>query len=226
MLNSLKLSNFRRHTSLEVNFTNGIQAIRAVNEGGKSSMLESIAYALFGSKALRTPLSDCVTWGEDVKSLKVVLTLQSGNDIYTFSRASSGAEVLKNGAVFCTGQNEVSALAAQLLGADINTASKLFLATQNGLRGALDDGAKTLSLLIEELAGLSAFDLILDRAQERLTLGSPSLLEERLKGAEETQQTATIKFEVDIKRGIINEVSWNTEYQKDYTRGNSQGSKG
>lgn len=64
------------------------------------------------------------------------------------------------------------------------------------------------------------------KVRKHNNLANVQAIIERLKGAEETQQTATIKFEVDIKRGIINEVSWNTEYQKDYTRGNSQGSKG
>lgn len=64
------------------------------------------------------------------------------------------------------------------------------------------------------------------KVRKHNNLANVQAIIERLKGAEETQQTATIKFEVDIKRGQINEVSWNTEYQKDYTRGNSQGSKG
>lgn len=63
------------------------------------------------------------------------------------------------------------------------------------------------------------------RVRKHNNLANVQAIIERLKSAEETQQTATIKFEVEFRKGNINEVSWNTEYSKDYTRGNSQGSK-
>ena len=191
MLGNLKLTNFRRHRDIAVSFTDGIQALRGANEMGKSSLLESVSYALFGSKALRTPLEQAVTWGEDVKTLKVELEFISGGVVHSFKRGKSGAEVIKNGEVFVTGQNEVSSFAASLLGADLTSSNKLLFASQNGLRGALEEGPKALSQMIEDLAGFDAFDTILDAAQEKLSLGSPSLLEERLKGAMQTLATAS-----------------------------------
>jgi len=191
MLNNLALTNFRKHQSLSVDFTPGMNVIRAVNEGGKSTMLEGIAYALFGSRSLRTPIEQTVTWGEPVNTLKVELAVTVGDKVYNFKRSKSGAEVTVNGTVYCTGQNEVSALAASLLGADSTTASKLLLASQNGIRGALEEGPKALSLLIEDLADMAVFDTILEAAQTKLALGSPLLIEERLKGAESTLEAAT-----------------------------------
>ena len=191
MLNSLKLTNFRKVTSDEMIFTPGINVIRGLNESSKSTRLESIAYALFGSRSLRTPIEQTVTWGEPVNTLKVELAITVGDKVYNFKRSKSGAEVTVNGTVFCTGQNEVSALAASLLGADATTASKLLLASQNGIRGALEEGPKALSMLIEDLADMAVFDTILEAAQTKLALGSPLLLEERLKGAESTLEAAT-----------------------------------
>lgn len=191
MLNTLKLTNYRRHRDLNIDFTNGIQVIRAANEGGKSTMLEAVAYALFGSKALRTSLDEAVTWGEPVNSLKVELTISAEGRVYKYSRSKCGAEVVLDGNVFCTGQTEVTNLSALLLGADGNTAAKLMFAPQNSIRGALDGGPKELSVLIEQLSGMEAFDQILEAAQTKLALGSPNLLEERLKGAEATLAAAT-----------------------------------
>ena len=191
MLNSLKLTNFRKVTSDEMIFTPGINVIRGLNESSKSTRLESIAYALFGSRSLRTPIEQTVTWGEPVNTMKVELAITVGDKVYNFKRSKSGAEVTVNGTVFCTGQNEVSALAASLLGADATTASKLLLASQNGIRGALEEGPKALSMLIEDLADMAVFDTILEAAQTKLALGSPLLLEERLKGAESTLEAAT-----------------------------------
>lgn len=191
MLTKLKLTNFKRHRDLTIEFADGINATRGANEAGKSSMLHAIGYALFGTKALPHSLDDSVTWGEDVKTLKVELTMVLGGITYTFKRGKSGAEVIKGGDVFVTGQNEVTGFAATLLGADGNTSTKLMFASQNGLRGALEEGPKALSQMIEDLAGFDTFDRILDAAQDKLVLGTPSLLEERLKGAQATLEAAS-----------------------------------
>jgi len=191
MITSLKLTNFRKIVSDEMIFTPGINVIKGPNEASKSSRLEAIAYALFGSRALRTPLEATVTREKPLSSMKVVLALNIGRDSYIFTRAKSGSEVIKNGVVFCTGQNETSALAATFLGADINTSGKLLLADQNSIRGVLSGGPKELSTFLEDLAGFDTFDRILDAASKKLALGSASLLEAQLKGAENTLAAAT-----------------------------------
>lgn len=193
MLNSLKLENFRKVISEEMVFTRGINVFRGANESSKSTRLEAIAYALFGTKALRTPLEQCVTWGTDVKKLKVTLVLTAGGVKHTFTRSKGGAEVAVEffKGPFVTGQTEVSNFAASLLGADAGTATKLLMASQNGIRGALEEGPKALSQMIEDLASFDTFDRILDAASKKLALGSPALIEAQLKGAENTLAAAT-----------------------------------
>lgn len=71
MIAHLKLTNFRRHRSAEFNFGSGLAAITGGNENGKSTIVEGMAYAIFGTRALRTPLADAVTWGEKESTLKV-----------------------------------------------------------------------------------------------------------------------------------------------------------
>jgi len=193
MLVRLKLENFRKAVSEETIFTPGINLFRGVNEAGKTTRLEAISYALFGSRSLRTPLEQCVTWGTDVKKLRVTLVLTAGGVKHTFTRSKSGAEVRLNDSdsPFVTGQTEVSNFAASLLGADASTANSLLMASQNRLRGALEEGPKALSQMIEDLAGFDTFDRILDAASKKLALGSASLLDAQLKGAENTLAAAT-----------------------------------
>lgn len=193
MLVRLKLENFRKVVSEETIFTPGINLFRGVNEAGKTTRLEAISYALFGSRSLRTPLEQCVTWGTDVKKLRVTLVLTAGGVKHTFTRSKSGAEVrLNDSAVpFVTGQTEVSNFAASLLWADAQTATKLLMASQNDIRGVLSGGPKELSTFLEDLAGFNTFDRILDAASKKLALGSASLLEAQLKGAENTLAAAT-----------------------------------
>src|SRR5574340_1107364 len=129
MLKKLTLTYFRKHEDRTFDFSEGLNVFRAANESGKSSCLEAIAYTLFGAKALAEPLEKVVTWGHKPNELKVVLHFGE----HVFSRSTRGAEVTLNGEVVCTGQNEVSAFAAALLGADMTMAANLMMASQPAL---------------------------------------------------------------------------------------------
>jgi exonuclease SbcC len=59
----LKLTNFRQHTDRELRFERGLIALRGLNEAGKTTVLEAIAYAMFGTTALRESIDDVVSWG-------------------------------------------------------------------------------------------------------------------------------------------------------------------
>lgn len=180
MIKHLELRNFRRHVDLSIAFNGGLTAIRGGNEQGKSTCIEGILYALFGAKALRNTLADTVTWGVAESKLSAVLVLESEGKTYTFKRSKGGAEVVVDGTPFVVGQTEVTAFAANLLGVDATTASKLMLASQNGLRGSLEQGPKATSTMIEGLADFDLFDRLLERMQEKLLLGAPALLEGRV----------------------------------------------
>lgn len=193
MLNKLTLQYFRRHESLSIDFTTGINVIRGANEAGKTTIHQAISYALFGAKALGQPIDEVVTWGIEPRKLKVTLVLTVGGVKHTFTRSKGSAEVTLNGSrtPFVTGQIEVSNFAASLLGADATSASKLLMASQNGIRGALEEGPKALSEMIEDLASFDTFDRILDAASKKLALGSATMIEAQLKGAESTLAAAT-----------------------------------
>lgn len=197
MITNIKLTNFRKHTNLEVALTEGLNVWRGANEAGKSSVLEGVAYCLFGSKALRNTLAETVTWGRKESELSAEVVLEVSGTAYTFTRSKAGAEVVTGGKVHVTGQNEVSTFAASLLGADNNAASKLMFATQGNLRGTLSEGPKATSAIIEDLASLDVIERIIDAAQEKLQLGSSAVLEERLKGVEAQVAALVVPAEPD-----------------------------
>lgn len=200
MIKQLTLTNFRKHECTSLSFGPGLTAIRGLNESGKTTLTEAITYALFGSKALRTPLADTVTWGKPESSLQVSLTLEVGGKDYLFTRGKSGAEALDgSGTVIVTGQNDVSNYTSHLLGVDVQAASRLMMASQNGLRGALEQGPKATAQAIEELADFDLFDRLIERMQEKLLLGSPALLEGRMKQAEETLANTPDPVKPDAK---------------------------
>lgn len=196
MIRQLQLTNFRRHTDRHIDFTQGLQVVRGANEMGKSTLAEGICYALFGSRALRTSIDEAVTWGQPTTSLKV--TLQLGDHV--FSRSPKGAEVLLNGKVFVTGQTEVTNFASQLLGVDAAAATRLMLANQGNLRGALEQGPKAAAMMIEDLGNFDLFETLLERMQAKLLLGSPNALLASLERAKAQLAEYQMPAKPDAKR--------------------------
>lgn len=195
MLERITLTNFKRHENLTVEFGAGLNAVKAGNEHGKSSLLHAVAYALFGAKALNDSLDDTVTWGQPVNSLKVDLTFSLHHTQYRITRSKASAE-LTYGDETVTGQVETAKFVADLLGADAALASKLLIASQSDVQGALSGGARGASELIERLADFQQLDELIELLQTCLTTGSPATLKDRLGRAEavlsEMAQTPTI----------------------------------
>jgi DNA repair exonuclease SbcCD ATPase subunit len=189
MIKSLSMKCFRKHIDTQLTFTAGLNVLRGPNEIGKTTVTEALLYALYGSKSLRNPLVDTVTWGRKESELKVELVISISGIDYVFKRSKAGAEcVYGDGLV--TGQSEVSAFATKLLGADSKTAGLLMLASQNGLRGALDDGPAAVSTLMGKLADFDMIDKLLESAQANLSLGSDAPVRVKLSLAEEAHAAA------------------------------------
>jgi DNA repair exonuclease SbcCD ATPase subunit len=197
MLNRIKLTNFRKHLDAEFNFGAGFTVIRGENEDGKSTIFEAMAYAMFGVKALRTPLDEAVTWGEPDKSLRVEIDLTVDGVLYNISRGKSGAEVNYAGGTV-TGQTEVSNFVGQILRVDVNSAARLMVSNQKEIAGALEAGTKATTEMIERLAEFSQIDDLLDLMQEKLTLGSDSAAQAELSSAQERLDEARAVEEPDL----------------------------
>lgn len=179
MIREITLTNFMRHRSQHLTFAPGLNCIRGSNEQGKSTSLKAILYALFGTKALPVPLEDVVTYGQPVNSLRVKLVLDIDGTTYTVDRSKTGAEVnYADGVV--TGQTDVTRFLCDRMGVDATVASRLMVAAQNDIRGALELGPKATTELIERLSDFDQLDNLITRMQERLTLGSTGPLEEAL----------------------------------------------
>jgi DNA repair exonuclease SbcCD ATPase subunit len=190
MIKELSLSYFRKVIDETMVFSEGLNLLRGPNESSKSTRIEAILFALYGSRVLRDSLAQCVTWGSPVSKLRVTLTVDFNGVTYSFKRGSSGAEVIKDGVVFVTGQAEVTAFSATLLGADAKTAGSLMLADQSGLRGALDEGPAAVSGLMSKLADFDTIDRIILAMQETLLLGADAPIREKLKTAEAERDEA------------------------------------
>ena len=181
MLHTLETNNFRKLTKGSFNFVEGLNAIRGLNEQGKTTLLEAFAYLLFGVDALRESIDDVVTWGEKVSTLKVSGTLSVNDTLFKAKRGKSGAEITDvNGKVLCTGQGACTRFFSDLLGADPKVAANLMLANQAALRGALAAGPTATAALIEKLSNFSLIDEVIGLVQEKLPVGSTKVIEDRI----------------------------------------------
>src|SRR4051812_31472916 len=207
MLRKLVTKNFRKLEDNLFEFGPGLQVVRGANEAGKSTMLEAIAYALFGAKACRESLEQVVTWGKDAKSLAVELTVVFEDVEYVVTRSTRGAEVNYAGGRV-VGQGEVTAFISKMLGADAKVAGKLMLASQGGIRGTLEEGGTATIKLIESLADFEVVDYVIELIQSNLLTGPTSVAEDRLKSAqaalEVAKQAATPPNTIELEQKMIN----------------------
>lgn len=208
MLNRLTLKNFRKHEDRVLDFRQGVNALRGLNEAGKSTIYQAISYALFGARALPQSLDEVVTHGKPVNSLKVELEFTFDGTTYTVTRGKSGAEINFDGEKI-TGQTETVKFVERLLGTTADTAGKLMLANQNAIRGALEGGAKETMALIESLADFDLIDRIITLIQTHLPSGNTKAVEERVstlatmlaekKAGVEAEKPDTAVVEADIE---------------------------
>ena len=168
MLETITLKNFRKHKDLTINFSDGINVVRAPNEGGKSTLFEAVLFALFGVRTCRN--NDLTTWGEPTGSHRVELTFNAEGRTCKVVRTARSAEAVADG-VRVTGQTEVTAFCEEMLGLQPNTGGKTMFAGQSSLRGVLEEGGAKAARTIEQLAGFDLFDTWLETLQTEFPVG-------------------------------------------------------
>lgn len=94
----------------KVSFNVGFNLLHAANGRGKSTILELIAYSLFGTEALRASA------GQEYPSLGTDLTLTVNNKAYQIIRSKKRTELLEQGIVVAVGTTAVNAFILRLLG--------------------------------------------------------------------------------------------------------------
>lgn len=98
-LNSLHLCNFRQHVDTRIDFDAGLTGIIGPNGSGKSTILEAIAWALYGMPAARGTRESIRSYRAAPRAaVKVELDFELGGHRYFVSRGLNNAEVFLDGA--------------------------------------------------------------------------------------------------------------------------------
>src|ERR1043166_7017403 len=97
-LNSVRLQNFRQHADTVIEFDAGLTGIIGPNGSGKSTILEAIAWALYGTPAARGT-RDGIRWlrAGARASVRVELDFAVGGHRYRVVRGVGSAELYLDG---------------------------------------------------------------------------------------------------------------------------------
>ena len=98
-LNAIRLSNFRQHVDTHVEFDLGLTGIIGPNGSGKSTILEAIAWALYGMPAARGNRETIRSNRAGARAqVKVELEFELGGHAYRVVRGLTNAELYLDGA--------------------------------------------------------------------------------------------------------------------------------
>ena len=137
---SLSLHNYRKFADAEVEFPDGVTGIIGLNGVGKSSLVEAIAWVLYGHDATRTK-KEGIKRSQAPKDAdcSVNLKLELNGDFYEISRAlrgvnlSTDASIIVNGKALVRSSEKTTKETERLLGMDRRSFFRSFYAKQKEL---------------------------------------------------------------------------------------------
>lgn len=148
MIREVELSNFRSISSGKVVLTRGINFIHGLNGAGKSTFLDAVAFALYGSEWARksgVKLQSFVKLGRGIA--KVRITLAGEDNQYTVQRVIAGDKldahqtyiIDEEGRKVAARDKEVTAFIEKALGIDADLFTRLLYIRQGEIRAILDN---------------------------------------------------------------------------------------
>jgi exonuclease SbcC len=206
-LRSLSMQLFRQHVSSEVVFPDGLVGVVGSNGSGKTTIVEAIGFALFGSRALRGKVEDVRTRtaptrtgrGKRDHDLKVSLSLEHDGIIFRIERTLSEASLFVGGesTPVAAGNRDVSTRISSIVGMSYEEFVSTYCTEQKGLEFLSGKkGATEREKFIVRMMGYDRLEevqdlLRTDRKEKRAVLqgfeasiGTREELEQRLQGEE------------------------------------------
>jgi exonuclease SbcC len=142
-LRSLSMQLFRQHLTSEIVFPDGLVGIVGSNGSGKTTIVEAIGFALFGSRALRGKVEDVRTRtapartgrGKRDQDLKVSLALEHDGVIFRIERTLSEASLFVAGesTPVAAGNRDVSTRISSIVGMSYEEFVSTYCTEQKGL---------------------------------------------------------------------------------------------
>lgn len=164
MLLSLSLRNFKKHESLDVDFTAGLNGIYGSNYKGKTTILYGILFALGG--ASQVPGTQLARRGSDGR-FNVRLAFEIAGKTYSVIRSKSTANLYAdNEELLATGTTGVNQAIEKLLGMTLKEWKELRYAKQKNAHALLRYSANNLHTLLRRLVGAETLTEVQSRLKE------------------------------------------------------------
>lgn len=202
---SIETTNFKKLRRFKAEFTGGLNVIVGDNAQGKTTLLQAIECALYGSTVVPGKKDKIPTWGQS--SWKVVLLFAFGEEEYRLTRSKSTAKLERGDELVANGNTPVTAEIAELLDLDAKDYNLFMQSKQGETSGVLTFGAAALNRKVEAFAGISLIDRVQSLAQEefRTAKAKAEALEVDQEKIDEAKQEVTalgdaaLDLEKDVK---------------------------
>ena len=142
-LRSLSLNLFRQHVSSYIEFPDGLVGVIGTNGSGKTTIVEAIGFAIYGSRALRGRIEDVRTRtapaktgrGRKEQDLRVELSLEHDGIVFRIERSLNEAAIFVGGEseAVAVGSRDVSARISAIVGMSYEEFISTYCTEQKGL---------------------------------------------------------------------------------------------
>ena len=170
---SIEMENFRQHLNSKITFSDGVTGIIGANGSGKSTILEAIAWALYGAPAVRGT-NDTIRSraSEGGAKASVSLTFDMSGTIYKATRTLDGSG--KNGSAVLevdkrplkSGMSEVTTAIGKLLGMDYQAFFTSFFTGQKQIEFMSQMEGRQRANAISRMLGYDRLTRARDKANE------------------------------------------------------------
>jgi len=169
MITSIRLRNWRSHSDSLLEFKEGTNLLIGAMGSGKSSVLDALSFALFGTfpalERRKLKLQDLFRLNEDSASVNLDLSWMGSE--YQVERSlkkgkqkvESEARIFKNGSMLESGPSSVNEYISQTLGMDYDLFTRAVYSEQNGIDYFLTLDPRRRKQEIDTLLGLDRFEI-------------------------------------------------------------------
>ncbi|MEM2935149.1 MAG: SMC family ATPase [Candidatus Thermoplasmatota archaeon] len=216
---SLRLHNFRKFRDVEIQFPTGLIGLVGNNGVGKSTIIEAIGWAIYGSRALRNRDQSQIKtqWAPPSDDCWVNLKFEMEGNVYEVTRIMSGnstdARVKVNGSIMASSPTIVTEFLEKKIGMDCESFYTSIFARQQELNALSNKSSSERKKSMLKMLRIDLLDDAIKKVREDRRNKQEILdwIEKNLRNLDELKNNLEIKKEnlnylINKKMEIENEI--------------------